>query len=47
MQDQFERWMINTGLKDNTAYSYSRAINRLSSHYSEKVGENLDIYNIR
>jgi hypothetical protein len=47
MQDLFERWMINTGLKDNTAYSYSRAVNRLSSHYSEKLGETVDIYTIR
>jgi hypothetical protein len=47
MQDQFERWMINTGFTAKTAYSYSRAINRLSSHYSKKTREDVDIYDIR
>jgi hypothetical protein len=46
-QDKFERWLIARGYARNTAYSYSRSINRISSHYSEKMREHFDIYRIR
>jgi hypothetical protein len=46
-QDTLENWLISEDYKRNTAYSYSRAINRLSAHYSQKMGRNVDIYTLR
>jgi hypothetical protein len=46
-RDDFYKWLISTGYTHNTAYSYSLAINRVSTHYSKKMGRNIDIYAIR
>jgi hypothetical protein len=47
MRDEFQRWLIDRRYAPNTAYQYSVAINRLSGHYSQKMGRNIDIYTIR
>lgn len=45
MKEKFENWLITEdGKTINTAYSYKNAINKLSKHYSELKGKNVDFY---
>jgi len=47
MEKLFKEWMLAQGLQINTVNAYSNAINRLSEHYSENSGEQIDIYSIK
>ena len=47
MQDKFKQWLLATGKKENTAYSYATSINNISEHYSEKTNQNIDIYKVK
>lgn len=41
----FQNWLKNSELKkDQTAYTYSKAIYRISRHYSEQIGQRIDLY---
>lgn len=45
MKNKFEKWMKDVENKsENTSYQYVRSIDKISEHYSEITGENLDIY---
>lgn len=45
MEEKFKSWMIRSeGKLESTAINYSRAINRLSEHYSSFTGIRTDIY---
>jgi len=47
MESKFKQWLINHGYAENgAATSYSRAIQKISEHYSSENGENIDIYSI-
>ena len=47
INEHFEKWLINAeNKKDQTAYNYSKAINRISKHYSEKTNQDLNLYSI-
>ncbi len=46
MIQEFKNWLIRRG-NTGAALSYPSAINKLSIHYSEKEGENIDIYTLR
>ncbi len=47
MESKFKQWLINHGYAENgAAASYSRAIPKISEHYSGKCGEVIDIYAI-
>lgn len=46
MIQEFKTWLIKRG-NSGAAQSYPGAINRLSTHYSENTGENIDIYSLR
>ncbi|SOC81561.1 hypothetical protein SAMN06296241_3140 [Salinimicrobium sediminis] len=47
MEEKFSSWLVNReGKLEATGRSYSRAINRLSDHYSTSTGIPIDIYNV-
>ena len=46
MIQEFKNWLIGRG-NIGAAKSFPGAINRLSTHYSENTGENIDIYSLR
>ncbi len=47
ISEHFEKWLINNENKSNqTAYNYSKAINRISKHYSQKTNQDLNLYGI-
>jgi hypothetical protein len=46
MIQEFKNWLIGRG-NIGAANGYPCAINRLSTHYSENIGENVDIYSLR
>ncbi len=47
MDEKFKKWLIEEeGKKNTTAYSYSKAIDRLSQHYSSHTGKYLNIYTL-
>lgn len=47
MSSHFEKWLIKNENKANqTAYSYSKAIYRISKHYSEQLKQEIDLYTI-
>jgi len=46
MIQAFKSWLIQRG-NDGAAKSYPGAINRLSVHYSENTGENVNIYALK
>ncbi|RIA09188.1 hypothetical protein OE09_1017 [Flavobacteriaceae bacterium MAR_2010_72] len=47
VNEHFEKWLINTeNKKEQTAYNYSKAINRISKHYSENTNQNLNLYSL-
>jgi hypothetical protein len=47
MEQQFKNWLLRRGYSETgAANSYSRAIHRLSDHYSQNTGERIDIYSI-
>ncbi len=43
---KFKNWLIERG-NSGAAQSYPGAINRISGHYSENTGENINIYSLR
>jgi len=45
VEEKFKRWLIQRG-NPSAATNYPSAINNISSHYSEKTGENVNIYAI-
>jgi hypothetical protein len=45
-QEEFRQWLVGKG-SPGAAASYPGAINRISSHYSESVGEATDIYSMK
>lgn len=48
MREIFEKWLIERESKSpRTAYQYSRAINRLSRHYSAETGKVIDLYALK
>lgn len=46
MNEEFYNWLIAIGRTPNTAYSYTNAINRISTHYSNNIGRVINIYQI-
>jgi hypothetical protein len=45
MKDNFECWMKKKEAKtENTIYAYAYSIDKISRHYSENTGRNIDIY---
>lgn len=45
MRDEFRNWMIQEdGIAEYIAYQYVTAIDKISEHYNEQTGANLDIY---
>src|SRR5690606_9843941 len=47
MEEKFNSWLVRTeGKLEVTGRSYSRAINRLSEHYSSSTGAPTDIYKV-
>jgi len=47
INEHFKNWLISTeNKKEQTAYNYSKAINRISQHYSEKTNQNLNLYTL-
>jgi len=46
MIQEFKNWLIKKGTS-GAAQSYPGAINRISRHYSENTGENINIYSLR
>jgi hypothetical protein len=46
MMQEFRSWLKGRG-NTGAAQSYPGAINRLSTHYSENTGENIDIYALK
>lgn len=47
MEQQFKNWLIKRGYSETgAANSYSRAIPKISEHYSKNTGTNIDIYSI-
>lgn len=47
MQKTFQNWLENQeGKTPNTAYAYANAINRISKHYQENEGKNINLYKI-
>ncbi len=47
MEEKFSSWLVNKeGKLEATGRNYSRAINRLSEHYSSSTGNPTDIYNV-
>ncbi len=45
-EQQFRRWLENRGYAVGTVNSYVTAINRISRHYSENIGSEVDIYTV-
>lgn len=47
MKNNFSSWLVRKeGKLETTGRSYSRAINRLSEHYSDSTGVSIDVYNV-
>jgi hypothetical protein len=46
MREKFRNWIIKKGNKQSTAMNYAIGIYQISKNYSEKMGENIDIYKI-
>jgi hypothetical protein len=47
ISSQFEKWLIkNENKASQTAYIYSKAINRISKHYSVQTNQAIDLYAI-
>jgi hypothetical protein len=46
MIHEFKNWLIKRGTS-GAAQSYPGAINKISRHYSENTGENINIYSLR
>jgi hypothetical protein len=47
MKNEFHKYMINKGMSANTASSYKSSINSISKDYSQKMNQNIDIYQIQ
>ena len=47
MKDRFYNWLIDKGYAENTAYSYTNLIDKISNHYSDNLGENINIYALK
>ncbi len=48
MEQQFKSWLIKRGYSETgAANSYSRAIPKISDHYSHNTGERIDIFTIK
>jgi len=48
MEQQFKNWLINRGYSETgAANSYSRAVPKISDHYSQNTGERIDIFTIK
>lgn len=48
MEQLFKNWLINRGYAETgAAISYSRAINKISEHYSKNTGNSIDIYKLK
>jgi hypothetical protein len=48
MREKFENWMKDKeGKKSGVIASYALAINRISEHYTNEIGVNTDIYQIK
>ncbi len=47
MEEKFNSWLVRTeGKLEATGRSYSRAIHKLSEHYSSSTGTRTDIYKV-
>lgn len=48
MRSDFENWMKKHELKtQNTAYQYALSIDKISRHYSDNTGTNINLFNIK
>lgn len=47
ISDVFQKWLKSFENKaDQTAYSYTKSIAKISKHYSEQIGKNVDLYSL-
>ncbi|HIF61161.1 MAG TPA: hypothetical protein EYQ26_17015 [Rhodospirillales bacterium] len=47
MENEFRNWLVKIGLSPTgAATSYSRAIHKISEHYTQNTGDNIDIYSV-
>ncbi len=44
MKEKFKNWLIQNNYAENTANSYSSAINQVSKDLSEKMNAEIDVY---
>ena len=45
MKNEFRNWMIqDDGIAEYIAFQYALSIDKISEHYNEQTGDNIDIY---